>query len=200
MPTISAQPAQPGTRPEREGWRRAPPTELSDCACPRELRPRRFDFVPPETPEAGRKEPRLRRGQRRRRAVPRAVMAELVAKLRADGIQKRVVQEGRGDLPDYQDGTKVATAAPGRGRGAEGKERGLPSGKRMRRDQPMTQCAASGPQARGGRGGRGRPSDRGLGPGHLPGRREKVGSRGGLCRKEWQDRPWDGGQGAREAS
>lgn len=34
-------------------------------------------------------------------------MADLVAQLREDGIQKRLVQEGCGPLPDYQDGTKV---------------------------------------------------------------------------------------------
>lgn len=34
-------------------------------------------------------------------------MADLIARLREDGIQKRVIQEGRGELPDFQDGTKV---------------------------------------------------------------------------------------------
>uniref|UniRef100_A0A670JDW8 AH receptor-interacting protein n=2 Tax=Podarcis muralis TaxID=64176 RepID=A0A670JDW8_PODMU len=34
-------------------------------------------------------------------------MADQVEQLRADGIQKRLVQEGRGPQPDYQDGTKV---------------------------------------------------------------------------------------------
>lgn len=34
-------------------------------------------------------------------------MADKIAQLRADGIQKRLVQEGRGPAPDYQDGTKV---------------------------------------------------------------------------------------------
>lgn len=37
-------------------------------------------------------------------------MADLIAQLRADGIQKRLVQDGRGPLPDYQDGTKVKRA------------------------------------------------------------------------------------------
>lgn len=34
-------------------------------------------------------------------------MADIIARLREDGIQKRVIQEGRGALPDFQDGTKV---------------------------------------------------------------------------------------------
>lgn len=34
-------------------------------------------------------------------------MADIIARLREDGIQKRVIQEGRGELPDFQDGTKV---------------------------------------------------------------------------------------------
>lgn len=34
-------------------------------------------------------------------------MADLIARLREDGIQKRVIQEGQGELPDFQDGTKV---------------------------------------------------------------------------------------------
>uniref|UniRef100_A0A5F9DGP8 peptidylprolyl isomerase n=1 Tax=Oryctolagus cuniculus TaxID=9986 RepID=A0A5F9DGP8_RABIT len=34
-------------------------------------------------------------------------MADIIARLREDGIQKRVIQEGRGELPDYQDGTKA---------------------------------------------------------------------------------------------
>ncbi|XP_007942882.1 AH receptor-interacting protein [Orycteropus afer afer] len=34
-------------------------------------------------------------------------MADIVARLREDGIQKRVIQEGQGDLPDFQDGTKA---------------------------------------------------------------------------------------------
>ncbi|XP_003941244.1 AH receptor-interacting protein isoform X1 [Saimiri boliviensis] len=34
-------------------------------------------------------------------------MADIIARLREDGIQKRVIQEGRGDLPDFQDGTKA---------------------------------------------------------------------------------------------
>lgn len=34
-------------------------------------------------------------------------MADLIARLREDGIQKRVIQEGRGELPEFQDGTKV---------------------------------------------------------------------------------------------
>ncbi|XP_025771209.1 AH receptor-interacting protein [Puma concolor] len=34
-------------------------------------------------------------------------MADLIARLREDGIQKRVIQEGRGELPDFQDGTKA---------------------------------------------------------------------------------------------
>ncbi|XP_077627558.1 AH receptor-interacting protein isoform X2 [Crocuta crocuta] len=34
-------------------------------------------------------------------------MADIIAKLREDGIQKRVIQEGRGELPDFQDGTKA---------------------------------------------------------------------------------------------
>ncbi|XP_067406768.1 AH receptor-interacting protein isoform X2 [Emydura macquarii macquarii] len=36
-----------------------------------------------------------------------AIMADHVAQLRADGIMKRLVQEGRGPLPDYRDGTKA---------------------------------------------------------------------------------------------
>lgn len=35
-------------------------------------------------------------------------MADIIARLREDGIQKRVIQEGRGELPDFQDGTKVS--------------------------------------------------------------------------------------------
>ncbi|CAM2115209.1 AH receptor-interacting protein isoform X1 [Caretta caretta] len=34
-------------------------------------------------------------------------MADQVAQLRADGIAKRLVQEGRGPMPDYRDGTKA---------------------------------------------------------------------------------------------
>lgn len=34
-------------------------------------------------------------------------MADIIARLREDGIQKRVIQEGRGELPDFQDGTKA---------------------------------------------------------------------------------------------
>ncbi|XP_020823708.1 AH receptor-interacting protein isoform X2 [Phascolarctos cinereus] len=34
-------------------------------------------------------------------------MADLVKKLRAEGIEKRVVQEGTGELPDFRDGTKA---------------------------------------------------------------------------------------------
>uniref|UniRef100_A0A4W2DQZ6 peptidylprolyl isomerase n=1 Tax=Bos indicus x Bos taurus TaxID=30522 RepID=A0A4W2DQZ6_BOBOX len=34
-------------------------------------------------------------------------MADIIARLREDGIQKRVIQEGRGALPDFQDGTKA---------------------------------------------------------------------------------------------
>ncbi|XP_036621474.1 AH receptor-interacting protein isoform X2 [Trichosurus vulpecula] len=34
-------------------------------------------------------------------------MADLVKKLRAEGIEKRVVQEGTGELPDCRDGTKA---------------------------------------------------------------------------------------------
>ncbi|XP_075401393.1 AH receptor-interacting protein isoform X1 [Tenrec ecaudatus] len=34
-------------------------------------------------------------------------MADIIARLREDGIQKRVLQEGRGDLPEFQDGTKA---------------------------------------------------------------------------------------------
>lgn len=34
-------------------------------------------------------------------------MADVIARLREDGIQKRVIQEGRGELPDFKDGTKV---------------------------------------------------------------------------------------------
>lgn len=34
-------------------------------------------------------------------------MADIIARLREDGIQKRVIQEGRGELPDFKDGTKV---------------------------------------------------------------------------------------------
>lgn len=34
-------------------------------------------------------------------------MADIIARLREDGIQKRVIQEGRGELPSFQDGTKV---------------------------------------------------------------------------------------------
>ncbi|EDM12367.1 aryl-hydrocarbon receptor-interacting protein, isoform CRA_c [Rattus norvegicus] len=34
-------------------------------------------------------------------------MADLIARLREDGIQKRVIQEGRGELPEFQDGTKA---------------------------------------------------------------------------------------------
>ncbi|XP_028916032.1 AH receptor-interacting protein [Ornithorhynchus anatinus] len=34
-------------------------------------------------------------------------MAEAAARLRADGIEKRLVKEGRGELPDFRDGTKA---------------------------------------------------------------------------------------------
>ena len=34
-------------------------------------------------------------------------MADIIGRLREDGIQKRVIKEGRGELPDFQDGTKV---------------------------------------------------------------------------------------------
>uniref|UniRef100_A0A4X2KZB7 AIP/AIPL N-terminal FKBP-type PPIase domain-containing protein n=1 Tax=Vombatus ursinus TaxID=29139 RepID=A0A4X2KZB7_VOMUR len=34
-------------------------------------------------------------------------MADSVKKLRAEGIEKRVVQEGTGELPDFRDGTKA---------------------------------------------------------------------------------------------
>ncbi|XP_020647753.2 AH receptor-interacting protein isoform X1 [Pogona vitticeps] len=34
-------------------------------------------------------------------------MAEMIEKLRTDGIEKRILQEGQGPLPDYQDGTKA---------------------------------------------------------------------------------------------
>ncbi|XP_049637191.1 AH receptor-interacting protein isoform X2 [Suncus etruscus] len=34
-------------------------------------------------------------------------MADIIARLREDGIQKRVIQEGQGELPGYQDGTKA---------------------------------------------------------------------------------------------
>ncbi|XP_059788161.1 AH receptor-interacting protein isoform X1 [Balaenoptera ricei] len=34
-------------------------------------------------------------------------MADIIARLREDGIQKRVIKEGRGELPDFQDGTKA---------------------------------------------------------------------------------------------
>ncbi|XP_023566246.1 AH receptor-interacting protein isoform X2 [Octodon degus] len=34
-------------------------------------------------------------------------MADVIARLREDGIYKRVIQEGRGELPDFQDGTKA---------------------------------------------------------------------------------------------
>uniref|UniRef100_F7DAC9 peptidylprolyl isomerase n=1 Tax=Monodelphis domestica TaxID=13616 RepID=F7DAC9_MONDO len=34
-------------------------------------------------------------------------MADLVKKLRAEGIEKRLVQEGTGELPDFRDGTKA---------------------------------------------------------------------------------------------
>ena len=34
-------------------------------------------------------------------------MADIIARLREDGIQKRVIQEGRGELPDFKDGTKA---------------------------------------------------------------------------------------------
>lgn len=34
-------------------------------------------------------------------------MADVIASLREDGIQKRMIQEGRGELPDFKDGTKV---------------------------------------------------------------------------------------------
>ncbi|KAM4845102.1 AH receptor-interacting protein isoform 2-T2 [Thomomys bottae] len=34
-------------------------------------------------------------------------MADIIARLREDGIQKRVIREGRGELPDFQDGTKA---------------------------------------------------------------------------------------------
>nr|KAF6323959.1 aryl hydrocarbon receptor interacting protein [Myotis myotis] len=34
-------------------------------------------------------------------------MADVIARLREDGIQKRVIQEGRGELPDFKDGTKA---------------------------------------------------------------------------------------------
>lgn len=36
-------------------------------------------------------------------------MADIIARLRQDGIQKRVIQEGHGELPGYLDGTKVRT-------------------------------------------------------------------------------------------
>lgn len=39
-------------------------------------------------------------------------MADIIARLREDGIQKRVIQEGRGELPDFQDGTKVRAYSP----------------------------------------------------------------------------------------
>lgn len=38
-------------------------------------------------------------------------MADVIASLREDGIQKRVIQEGRGELPDFNDGTKVSVLA-----------------------------------------------------------------------------------------
>ncbi|XP_074854259.1 AH receptor-interacting protein isoform X1 [Carettochelys insculpta] len=36
-----------------------------------------------------------------------AIMADQIARLRADGIAKRLVQEGRGPMSDYRDGTKA---------------------------------------------------------------------------------------------
>lgn len=34
-------------------------------------------------------------------------MADVIARLEEDGIQKRVIQDGRGELPDFKDGTKA---------------------------------------------------------------------------------------------
>lgn len=47
------------------------------------------------SPEVAEREQRVRR------------MADVITRLRQDGIQKRVIQEGQGELPDFKDGTKV---------------------------------------------------------------------------------------------
>lgn len=39
-------------------------------------------------------------------------MADVIARLEEDGIQKRVIQDGRGELPDFKDGTKVSILPP----------------------------------------------------------------------------------------
>ncbi|XP_036272568.1 AH receptor-interacting protein isoform X2 [Pipistrellus kuhlii] len=47
-------------------------------------------------------------------------MADVIARLREDGIQKRVIQEGRGELPDFKDGTKATFHYRTLRRGEEG--------------------------------------------------------------------------------
>lgn len=68
-------------------------------------------------------------------------MADLIARLREDGIQKRVIQEGQGELPDFQDGTKVCvhplSPYPLLRRGAHARrEEAVGERLRMPREQP----------------------------------------------------------------
>ncbi|XP_074087034.1 AH receptor-interacting protein isoform X2 [Macrotis lagotis] len=93
-PSAHVQPLPPASPLSKDGAAAAsgscPPGGSGSCPDPEAF---------PEAAEIVRKLPRGGpRGSR---------MADLVEKLRAEGIEKRLVREGTGELPDFRDGTKA---------------------------------------------------------------------------------------------
>lgn len=67
-------------------------------------------------------------------------MVDQVAQLRADGIAKRLVQEGRGPMPDYRDGTKVTSRPTPRDRAGPGSGAHARQGQTVRRGLAAPAC------------------------------------------------------------
>lgn len=65
-------------------------------------------------------------------------MAQQVEQLRADGVDKEVLREGTGPLPDFRDGTKVRSAGGRAGRGDVGS--GTRRSRRACAPSPLPSC------------------------------------------------------------